>query len=102
MPTHQENVQEMAEKTAREYSSRVEYAGIQTARVKIEFWGKQPEFQVETFRLINHPKADTVFAWKWPLVQKERNKPCEVITRLKAGNIYSPFEAVSDWSSDIL
>ncbi len=100
MPTHNENVQEMAEKIAIEYRCRVEPTGRQTAHVTIEFYGKKPEFQVETFQLIGHPTADTVYAWMWPLVQKERNKPREVITRLRTGQIDSPFEAVSEWFSD--
>lgn len=97
MPT-QTDIDEMAEKIALEHSCRVEHAGQPTAQVRLRIWGKQPEFQVESFRLIGHPKANTAFAWKFPNVQRERSKPPEIITRLKCAKLVSPVEAVCEWA----
>lgn len=102
MPTRSEDIEEMEQKVAIEHRCRAEHTGKEVAHVRIEFYGKQPEFQVETFLLIGHATADTAFAWKWPLVQKERNKPSEVITSLKTSKIISPVEAVNDWAAKLL
>jgi hypothetical protein len=102
MPTQQEDIQQMAERISVEYGCRVEHSQVKRAAVKMNLLGKRPEFQVETFRLINHPTADTVFAWKWPLVQKRRDEPSGVIMRLKIGKIDSPVAAVSDWIATVI
>jgi len=91
----------MQQKIALEHCCRVEHAEVNRACVRLPVSGKKPEIYVEIFRLIGHATADTAFAWKFPLVQKERNKPSKIIIYLKREKINSPMEAVYDWAKDI-
>ena len=99
MSTRSEDIEEMTQQIAINHGCYADHAGIQRTCVRMNVYGKLPEVYVETFRLGGHETATTAFAWKFPSVQRERNNPCEIITRLKTKEIDSPEAAVGDWAA---
>lgn len=99
MPTQTEDLEEMAQQIAINHGCSAGHASIPKARVRMKVYGKLPEVFVETFGLAGHETATTAFAWKFPSQQRERNKPCKIITRLKTKQIDSPEAAVGDWAA---
>jgi len=94
-----EDIDEMIQQVSISHGCHAGHAGIQRACVRMKVFGKLPEVFVETFRLAGHETATTAFAWKFPSQQRERNKPCKIITRLKTKEIASPEAAVGDWAA---
>lgn len=96
------DIEDMRQKLVSEYGCVAEHAGAGTSSVRVWINSKTaPEFQVETFRIYHHAAADTAFAWMVPTNQKEKNKPREIITRLKSTFIGTPSAAVNDWAAGV-
>ena len=71
-----------------EFGCDVRYAGFQ--QVRETFQGKAAwEGTVQIFDLIGHPKANTVYAWRY-----EQNGETKTVTVLKEPPVDSPHAAV--------
>lgn len=98
MPTRTEDtIEEMEHKLAVEYGCKIKHSGLPRSSVRVPIGGKTAEFHVHTFILIGPEDTRTAFVWMFPDVQKLRNKPREVVTRIKSQEIDSAQAAVFQW-----